>query len=422
MEKSFRCVLLWSAVAVTLAACQQEKKSGLRTGTWRAVIASPGGELPFGMDIQKLNDTTFTVFALNGTERLQLDTARVRGDSLHIPIDLFDSEIVAAVGDSALRGRYTRYNPKRVYDLVFSARYGQTFRFVPAKAEPAGQITGNWAVTFRTEQDSSQAVGVFEQKGNDVTGSFLTPTGDYRYLAGKLEGNELQLSTFDGAHLYLFKAFLDSTGNRLEGEFWSGAKGYKKWNARRDEKAALPDANALAYLKKGYDRVNFTFPDPNGKPVSLSDPKFGDKVVIVQILGSWCPNCMDETNFLAPWYDKNKSRGVEIVGLAYEVVPTLEAAGPKLERMKKRLNINYDVLLAGKNTTADVAASLPMLDKVLAFPTTIFIDRQGKVRRIHTGFSGPGTGKYYNEFVEEFNQFTDKLIAEPAVQKASARR
>ena len=412
MKKALLQLFLAGLVAGT--ACQTEKKpSSLPPGTWRAVIGSPGGELPFGLDLGRLDDTTFLVHVRNGTERLPLDTAHVRGDSLHVPIDIFDSELVAAVDDSSLYGRYTRYDAgKRAYDLPFSANHGQTFRFTPANAQPAGDVSGNWAVTFRTEKDSSQAVGVFKQQGNSLTGTFLTPTGDYRYLAGQVEGNEMKLSAFDGSHVYLFKAYLDSSRNRLEGEFWSGAKGYKKWTARRDEKAALPDANALAYLKKGYDRIDFTFPDLAGKPVSLSDPKFRNKVVVVQIMGSWCPNCMDETKFLAPWYDKNKARGVEIVGLSYEKVPTLEVSGPKLERMKKRLDVGYDVLLAGFHTTDSVAASLPMIEKVLAFPTTIFIDRQGKVRRIHTGFSGPGTGRYYDEFVEEFNQFVEKLLAE----------
>jgi peroxiredoxin len=416
MKKALLQLLLAGlAVMVACQPKQPDQSPALGTGTWRAVIGSPGGELPFGLDINRLNDTTFIVYALNGSERLQLDTAHVRGDSVYVPIDLFDSELAAAVSDSTLNGRYTRYDKgKRTYDLPFSARQGQDFRFSPAKAEPATDISGNWAVTFRTEKDSSQAVGVFRQQGNQVTGSFLTPTGDYRYLAGQVEGNELKLSTFDGSHLYLFKAYLDSSRNRLEGEFWSGAKGYKKWTGLRDDKAALPDANQLAYLKKGYDRIDFTFPNLNGKPVSLRDPKFRNKVVIVQIMGSWCPNCMDETNFVAPWYHKNKDRGVEVVGLSYEKVPTLEASGPKLERMKKRMKIGYDVLLAGYNSTDSVAASLPMIEKVLAFPTTIFIDRQGKVRRIHTGFSGPGTGKYYDDFVEEFNQFVDKLLAEPS--------
>ena len=39
---------------------------------------------------------------------------------------------------------------------------------------------------------------------------------------------------------------------------------------------------------------------------------------MLQLSGTWCPNCKDETKFLAPWYEKNKDRGVEIIGLAYE--------------------------------------------------------------------------------------------------------
>ncbi len=402
-----------------ISSCKTENKVAVKTGLWRAVIESPGGELPFGLDIGRKNDTTFTVYAINGQERLPMDEAHLRGDSLHIPMDLFDARIVAAVNDTLLTGYYRKDNPNRVTRMPFSAKHGITYRFKPVKAQPQASVTGKWAVTFRSEKDSSQAVGVFEQQGTQVTGTFLTPTGDYRYLAGALQGNQLLLSCFDGTHLYLFKSRLDSTNNCMEGEFWSGATGYEKWTARRDDQAALPDANQLTFLKKGYDKIDFTFPDLNGHPVSIKDPKYQNKVVIVQILGSWCPNCMDETNFLAPWYQQHKNRGVEIIGLAYEKVPTLAFSGPKLERMKNRFGIEYDVLLAGLNKTDSVAASLPMLENVMSFPTTIFIDRQGKVRRIHTGFSGPGTGKYYDEFVTEFNQFVNLLLNEkPAVTKA----
>ncbi len=406
-----------------LTGCKTEKTVSLKPGIWRAIIQSPGGELPFGLDIQRKDDTTFTVFAINGQERLKMDEAHFRDDSLHIPMELFDSEIVAAVGDSTLTGYYFKYNPGRVTRLGFSAKYGLTYRFKPTKEKPKADISGKWAVSFRTENDSSQAVGVFEQRGSEVTGTFLTPTGDYRYLAGSVQGSQLRLSCFDGTHLYLFKSQLDKAGNRMEGEFWSGATGYEKWTARRDDKAALPDANALTYLKKGYDRIEFTFPDLAGRQVSLNDPKYRNKVVIIQILGSWCPNCMDETNFLAPWYQKNKDRGVEIIGLAYEKVPTLEVSGPKLERMRKRFDVRYDILLAGLNKTDSVAASLPMLENVISFPTTIFIDKHGKVRRIHAGFSGPGTGRYYDEFVEEFNRFVNMLLNEqPAAVKALSSR
>lgn len=244
-----------------------------------------------------------------------------------------------------------------------------------------------------------------------MEGSFLTPTGDYRYLSGNVKGDSLYLSTFDGSNAYLIKAAILKDGV-LKGAMWSGIKGYKTFTSILNENAKLPDATKLTYLKPGSETVDFTFPDADGKPLSLKDPRFKDKSVIIQIMGSWCPNCMDETNFLAPWYTKNKSRGVEIVGLAFEHSDDLAVSAPKLKRMESRFGIEYPVLLAGTNTNEATAKALPMLNKVMSYPTTIFIDKKGKVREIHTGFSGPGTGKYYDEFVADFNQLMDKLISE----------
>jgi thiol-disulfide isomerase/thioredoxin len=409
--------LLVLIVAALLAACTPEKEKAttavVPTGIWRTVIQSPGGDLPFSLDISKKDDSTYTVYALNGKEKLKLDDAHVSGDSLRIPMDLFDSELVAKVADSTLTGWYTKYNPNRVSQMKFTAVYGQTQRFEPSEAKPQTDVSGKWSVLFWSEEDSTQAVGVFEQQGSDVTGTFLTPTGDYRYLAGTVQGSRFYLSCFDGTHVYLFKAQLDSTNNQMQGEFWSGPTGYEKWTATRNDKAALPDANQLTFLKKGYDALAFTFPNvETNQPVSLSDEKYKGKVVIVQLMGSWCPNCMDETRFLSPWYEQHKNKGVEVVALAYEKSPEFAVSAPKLVKMKKRFDVSYDVLLAGINDKEAATKSLPMIEKVLAFPSTIFVDRKGKVRKIHTGFSGPGTGKYYEEFVTEFNQFTDKLIAE----------
>jgi hypothetical protein len=128
---------------------------------------------------------------------------------------------------------------------------------------------------------------------------------------------------------------------------------------------------------------------------------------------------MDETKFLAPWYQKNKDRGVEIIGLGYERSPDFAISAPKLQKMKKRFGVEYPILMAGIDDKDAARHTLPMLEKVMAFPSTIFIDKNGKVRRIHTGFSGPGTGKYYDEFVEEFNLFVDKLLSEEAAAASS---
>jgi hypothetical protein len=53
-----------------------------------------------------------------------------------------------------------------------------------------------------------------------------------------------------------------------------------------------------------------------------------------------------------------------------------------------------------------------MLNSVIAFPTTIFIGKDGKVKKIHTGFTGPSTGIYYYQFKEHFNETVNELLAE----------
>lgn len=401
---------------ISIAGCQSASETDLKPGTWRAALSRDGQELPLLLDVtQNPDKKTYTIFSVNGEERLQLDSAYFENDSLHIPMQIFDSEIVAALKDDRLSGKYNRLKEGKVIaSLPFNATFGENHRFFKEGiAKSDKNIGGKWSTVFinTSTGDTTMAVGNFTQNGNTVQGSFLTPTGDYRYLNGNLNGDSLYLSTFDGSNAMLFKAALQADGT-LKGAQWSGVKGYKTWTAKLDPEAKLPDATKLTFLKPGFDKVNFSFSDSEGKVVSLSDPLYKDKVVIIQILGSWCPNCMDETNFLAPWYRKNKDRGVEIVGLAFEHSDKPEVSNPKIKKMITRFGMDYPVLLAGTNTDEATAKALPMLNKVMSYPTTIFIDKKGKVREIHTGFSGPGTGKYYDQFVEEFNGLITKMIDE----------
>lgn len=401
---------------LAVLACNSAHSPSLKAGVWRATLTRDAHTLPFLLDIQPNPDgKTYRVDVLNGSERIQMDTAYVENDSLHIPMQLFESDLVAKVEGDRLSGVWKRTRlGKLVGTLPFEAQHGQNYLFEEnANAGAAQNVAGKWATVFRSTepQDSTLAVGVFEQQGASVTGTFLTPTGDYRYLAGNVKGDSLLLSAFDGSHIFLFKAALQPDGT-LTGGFWAGLTWYENWTARRDPAATLPDANQITYLKPGYETISFTFPNAGGKPVSLSDARFKNKVVVLQIMGSWCPNCMDETNFLAPWYRQNRQRGVEIVGLAYERSDKLEDSAPKLRRMTERFGIEYPVLLAGTSDKKAAAASLPMLNHIMSFPTTIILDKEGKVRQIHTGFSGPGTGHYYDEFVEEFNRLIDKLVSE----------
>lgn len=218
------------------------------------------------------------------------------------------------------------------------------------------------------------------------------------------------LSAFDGNHTYLFIA--SHQGDSLVGDFYSGKNGYEKWSAKKTESASLPHPESLTYLKEGYDKIEFNFPDVDKNIVSLTDAKYQNKVVVLQLFGTWCPNCMDETRFLTEWYNNNKDRGVEIIGLAYERKDDFVYASERVKKMKDKLGVKYDFVIAGVNDKIKAAATLPMLNKVVAFPTTIFIGKDGKVKYIHTGFSGPGTGVYYEQFKEQFNEHINELLSE----------
>jgi peroxiredoxin len=131
-------------------------------------------------------------------------------------------------------------------------------------------------------------------------------------------------------------------------------------------------------------------------------------------MGTWCPNCLDESKYLANYYKNNKDKEFEIIGLAFEYTKTEDKAFENIERLKSRIDIEYPVLLAQYGSASKVSAQekLPMLNHVLSYPTTIFIDKTGTVRKIHTGFNGPATGDKYTEFIGEFESFVNGLLEE----------
>ena len=408
MKKTVSTFLAFSSFLVGFGQSNNIPKS-----TWRATLQRGAYELPFGLEINPKANGKYEVFALNGSERLAMDEAYMEGDSLHIPMLIFDSDLVAKVSGNQLTGSWKKNrNGTWVSVLPFKAQKGDVYWFSKTPAKTIKNVTGKFATYFQRpdRKDSSFAVGILDQKGTKLAGTFLTPTGDYRYLAGDVIGDSLFMSCYDGSHAFLFRAAILPNGN-IQGGMWSGISGYQPFVAYRDAKAELPPPTALTYLKPGFETLDFAFPDTKGNIVSLKDERYKGKVVVLQLSGTWCPNCMDETRFMVPWYQKNAKRGVEIVGLMFERSPEMKVSGPKIDFMAKRFGVPYPLLLAGTND-ANAGKSLPALNKVAGYPTTIFIDKKGRVREIHTGFSGPGTGKYYDQFIEEFNALITKLLSE----------
>ncbi len=401
-------ILITILIISTIFSCKEGKPIELKQGFWRAEINMQQQKLPFVFEVLKENGT-YKANLINAKETIPLDEVSIVGDSVFITLHIFDIDLRAKIKGDTLSGLYIK-NYKEDYRIPFTAIYGKSLRF--DNPESSTLFDGSWQTTFVEEDGSTYpAIGVFKKEGELLTGTFLTETGDYRYLEGYTnKGNEMSLFTFDGNHAFIFNATVEN--DSLKGEFHSG-KDYKDtFTAYKDEHAKLTNANELTYLKEGYDHIEFSFPGLDGTPVTLKDEKYQNKVVMLQIFGTWCPNCMDETKFYADWYKKNKDKGVEIIGLAYEAKDDFEYAKARVEKMKQKYNVAYDYVIAGVYDKEAAAKTLPMLNHVLSFPTTIFIDKKGKVRRIHTGFSGPATGKYHEEFVDDFNDFMNKLINE----------
>ena len=398
-------------VVLGLAACHRDAPA-VKMGTYRVVLQVPGGELPFVLELVKQGSATVG-YLVNGKERLQLSEVKIDGSQLDIRMPGYETRLTAkAVGDQLQGEIYLDKLGGKDQHIPLHATLGEGYRFFAVSTRDGADVSGRWAVTLVDDSGASEvAVGEFTQSQDVVTGTFLTATGDQRFLAGQVQGDELYLSTFDGAHAFLYKAKLAADGT-LAGDYWSGLKYHEKWTAKRDANAALPDAYAITAMRAGSQAFDFSFPDLAGNMVTSKDAQFRGKVLIVALAGSWCPNCHDEAAFLAPLYKEYRGRGLEVVSLMFEHFGDFQRAAAATQRFRQNYGIEYTTLIAGVSDKDEAAKKLPMLDRVYAFPTTIFIDRKGKVRKIHTGFSGPATGDHYSQFVREVKATLDQLLAE----------
>ncbi len=366
---------------------------------------------PTNFKLEKL-DTTFQVIFSNATEKITVTDVTVIDKTITIKDPVFNNWFEGEIINSTtIEGFW--FKNDTTYKVPFIANFGKKDRFSAPKETGIenANISGKWEVHFskNNPEDYYPAMGLFEQNGNHITGTFLTETGDYRYLEGNVYGNEFALSCYDGAHLFLFRGNLQH--DSLIGTFWSGTKWKEPWIGVRNESFTLANPDSLTYLKEDYSELAFSFPNTEGEDISLTDEQFKNKVVIVNIMGPWCPNCKDETAYLAELHNKNNASGLEVVALAYDNADQATTI-KKINKIKAHFGANYDFLLAGKSNKKEAAASLPMLNHIMSYPTSIFIDKKGNIRKIRTGFYGPGTGDYYTRYIEKTNDFVAKLLAE----------
>ena len=378
-------------------------------GVWRAELQrKDSNTIVFNFEWKKENGKPVW-YIKNGEEKLRVSNITTKGDSFFVQMPVFESQFRFAITAGKLNGVWIKRGAAKSQSLAFTASKN-SYRFKAGTAATAN-ISGRWSVSFK---GANASVGEFVQIGNKLTGTFLNADGDYRFLEGIVTSDSLLLSGFDGGHCFLFKAIIKNDSTITNGQFYSAATSKESWTAIKNSAAKVPEDKVAIFVKPGQEKLDFTFNDLQGKPVSINDARFKNKVVIIQLMGSWCPNCMDETAFLSDYYNRNKQRGIEIIALAYEYTTDWERSKKSLQKFQHNFNVQYPILNTGVTVSDSLRTqkTLPQITDIKSFPSSIIIDKKGQIRKLDTNFNGPATGVHYVAYKKEFEETINRLLKE----------
>src|SRR5580698_893901 len=378
------------------------------TGLWDATINFNGTDIPFKLELSG-DGATVKGWFFNGDDREVSNSGSLTNGSLVLNFDSYLAKLTATVKDGVLDGEYGPMLKKnyKVHATRAAAVHPQTNGSAPA-------VAGQWDLIGVASSKGEKAWRlILRQSGSEVSGAILRVDGDTGTLTGAYKDGQFVLSAFSGARpaLLLLKPTADGT---LDVSL-SALHGFNEMKAVRPEEAVakgLPqptDPTLHTSVKNPNEPFNFSFPDLNGNLVSNTDARFRGKVVLINITGSWCPNCHDEAPFLARLYDKYHKQGLEIVALSFEEADQLKDP-TRLRAFMKEYGIHYTVLLGGETDSAK--AKLTQAVNWDAWPTTFFVGRDGLVRGSHAGFPSPGSGELYRQAKDEFTAKVEKLLAE----------
>ena len=364
------------------------------------LIANDSINIPFNFN---LNDSFMII--RNSRENIYLSISK-SNDSIKINSPFFEDFLMFVKSNDSFNGFY--YNKSLKRKIPFFAKPG-TYRF-NFKPNDYKNFDGKWKMVFDYDDEAYNAELIVLQNKNQVSGTVRTETGDYGFMEGVVSGKKISISNFNGYRGYLVTG--DIYNDTIRGNLYRGNYDVKKFIAFKDIDFNLSDPYGLTKIKKGYENFIFSFKNTDGELISNSDEKFNDKVNLIQIMGSWCPNCLDESMYLSEL--SKKYDDIMITSIAFEYANSKEKAINNIKKLKKNLDLSHDILLAqyGSSNKDDAVKKLPSLDTLISYPTLIVVDKYQKVRRIHTGFNGPATGQKHENFKNEFELFLEKLISE----------
>jgi thiol-disulfide isomerase/thioredoxin len=394
---------------------------------WSAqlIATSPGVSdsyvVPFELEI-KHTSSGLRAALLNGGDRVDFSTAVQHGAQVTLRMDQYDAVLSAhcTSGSGACRvleGEYVRERGSSAVHYAVAARCLSPQRNPANSAISADSIAGDWQFAYSDSSSKNEskrsAPAHFSVDDQHVEGTIAPISGDYGMLSGTLASDgALHLSRFDGIHVLRLDGHFISP-DRIEGVLHAAAGRPLDFVAIRSSAAqGFEAAEHLTSVENPTEPFRFHGVDASGATVTQDDPAFRGKVVLVDIFGTWCPNCHDEAPVLQSLYAKFHDRGFQIVGLSYEYVDDAARSQRLIGIYRRKYAITFPLLLVGTTDPGQIAKTLPQLRNFGAYPTTIFLDRHGRVRLIHAGFSGPATGRL-NEVKQSFERTIVKLLDEP---------
>ena len=343
-------------------------------------------------------------FILNGTEKVETERKAIREDSVELALSIFDARLVFPKNPGKQFAGWYRKGDAKVPSsgLRFEA---EELSAPPAFNAPEYRLfKSRWPLEFlEGEKVQDKGILLLNQQGERLEGSILTETGDYRFLNGKLSGRKAFLQTFDGGHAWFFRMEFSEDGKSLKGEFLYSQNGKQAFRGMRNDAAELAGGFSKPELK---EKLHFTGSGSDGKNVSEKD--FEGKAMVIQVMGSWCPNCLDETRFLVEEFAA-RPKGIEFVALAFERKNDAAYAAERIATVKRKLSVPYPILWGGNANKDSASKALPAAGGIKAFPTTLFVKKNGEVLKVHSGFSGPATGEAYDAWRKEFRLLLKEL-------------
>lgn len=363
-------------------------------GIWSFELDLQGNKVPFYMKI-KGNKATLQ----NNTELIEL-TVEKKDKSILIPILNYDAAFELEQLQTTLKGHWIKYNRKEEYKLpLFGMK--TKFKELPKIDEVAFSNDTKMKLTFENGKH-----GVLTYKAGNTHSSIATETGDYRYLSSKVVGDAIELWGFDGLFSFYVNAAYDLKTKKYKGTLYSG-KSYKtKFVGEFDDNFELRNPNEITTFKG--DITNIKLTDLNGKVAPIVQK---GQATVVQIFGSWCPNCIDETKFILDWKKKNPNKEVYFVIVSFERAPSKKHAIKLVKKTKKLYGIDYPIFIASYTNDKKVSDIFTGIKDFISFPTSIYVDTEGKVKKIHAGFNGPATGDFFDKFKIDFEKSIESITS-----------